>query len=286
MNHQLTAHSVRPAACGPRPIAISRFTLHVSLLALGAVVFVPRTASSQETWDPTRVYASRSGLDSLAHRFELAAESPAYSEVLRAEARSEASALRTRLKEGDFQVGDRIVLSVEREQAYSDSFTVEQGPAIQLPTVGRLSLAGVLRSELEGHLTQELGKFIRDPVVRARSSIRISVTGEVKQPGFYAVPSELLVTDILAQAGQVTTNADLGKIRIERAGRTIWDSETLGPEIIEGRTLDQLGVRAGDRVVVGSRPRGLGAFYSSTQTLFLILSLPAAIGGLIALFGG
>jgi polysaccharide export outer membrane protein len=250
------------------------------VLTLGSV----SPALSQDSWDPTRIYASRSGLDSLAHRFELAAESPAYSDVLRAEARTEAASLRLRLKDGDFQVGDRIALVVEREEALTDSFTVETGPAVQLPVVGRVSLAGVLRSEVEEHLTRELGQYIRNPTVRARTMIRISVTGEVGQPGFYAVPSQLLVTDVLAQAGQITGQADIGKIRIERAGRTIWDNQALGPEIIEGRTLDQLGVRAGDRVVVGSRPRGLGTFESSTRVMFFLLGIPGAIVGLIALF--
>jgi protein involved in polysaccharide export with SLBB domain len=169
--------------------------------------------------------------------------------------------------------------------ALSDSFTVEQGPAVQLPTVGRVSLVGVLHSELEDYLTKELAKYIRDPVVRARASIRITVTGEVGQPGFYAVPSQLLVTDVLARAGQITSRADIGKIRIERAGKTIWDNEALGPEIVEGRTLDQLGVRAGDRIIVGGSSRGLGGFESTTRVLFFLLGVPGAIAGLIALFG-
>jgi protein involved in polysaccharide export with SLBB domain len=265
-------------------MASSRFTFHVSRLLLGAILVAPSTGAAQDAWDPTRVYASRSALDSLARRFELSAESPAYSNVLRAEAGREAQALRGRLAEGDFQVGDRIVLVVEREEALTDTFSVETGPAIQLPTVGRMSLAGVLRAELVDHLDRELAQFIRDPVVRAHTLIRISVTGEVGQPGFYAVPSQISVTDVLAQAGQITTDADVGRIRIERGNRVLWDSQALGPEIIEGRTLDQLGVRAGDRLFVGSRPRGIGSFEAGSRTLLLIIGLPAAIGGLIALF--
>jgi protein involved in polysaccharide export with SLBB domain len=255
-------------------------------LAAMLVLVTGSPIAGQDSWDPTRVYASRSALDSLARRFELSAESPAYSAVLRREARDEAENLRARLRDGDFQVGDRIVLVVEREDALTDSFTVETGPAIQLPTVGRVSLEGVLRSEVEGHLAQELAQYIREPAVRARTLIRISVVGEVGQPGFYAVPSQLLVTDVLALAGQITTDADVGKIRIERANRVVWDNQALGPEIIEGRTLDQLGVRAGDRLVVGTRPRGLGSFESGTRTLLLLIGLPAAIAGLVAIFGG
>jgi protein involved in polysaccharide export with SLBB domain len=257
-----------------------------SAIALTAtlVLVTASPAMSQDPWDPSRVYASRSGIDSLARRFELAAESRAYSEMLRAEARREAEALRTRLREGDFQTGDRIVLTVEGEAALSDSFTVEQGPAVHLPTAGRVSLAGVLRSEIESHLARELAQYIRDPDVRARTTIRISVTGEVAQPGFRAVGSDLLVTDVLAQAGQVTRDADLGKIRIERGNQVVWDSEALGPEIVEGRTLDQLGVRAGDRLVVGRTSQGLGGSEGSIRTVFYLIGLPGAIIGLISIF--
>jgi len=253
-------------------------------LAIGLVLLGSAPAFAQDAWDPSRVYASRISLDSLARRFELAAESPAYSEVLRAEARGEAGGIRSRLESGDFQVGDRIVLVVEEEAALSDSFVVEQGPLIRLPTMGVVNLAGVLRSELEAHLTRELGRYIRDPVVQARTSIRITVTGEVSRPGFYAVASDLLVTDVLAQAGQITAKADLGNIRIERGNQVLWDNQALGPEIIEGRTLDQLGVRAGDRITVGGQPPGLGSFESSTRVLIFLLTIPGAVAALVALF--
>jgi protein involved in polysaccharide export with SLBB domain len=265
----------------------ARCALHAARVGLGVLLLAPTPAAAQDPWDPSRVYASRSGLDSLARRFELSAESPAYSATLRAEARNEAAALRRRLAEGDFQVGDRIVLTVEREATLSDSFVVEQGPAIQLPTVGRIGLAGVLRSEVEAHLATEVAKFVRSPDVRARTFVRISVVGEVGQPGFYSVATDALVTDILVQAGQVSGLADLGKIQIERAGRTFWDNSALGSEIIEGRTLDQLGVRAGDRLVVGSRSQGLtglGAAETSLRTVLMLITLPATVLGVIAIF--
>jgi protein involved in polysaccharide export with SLBB domain len=263
---------------------LASVTLRLSLLALAAGPLAPTRARGQDTWDPTRVYASRAGLDSLARKLEASAESPAYSEVLRAEARVEANSLRARLRDGDFQVGDLIVLAVQGETALSDTFAVEAGPSIQLPTIGRLSIERVLRSELDAHLARELARYIRQPDVVAQTLIRISVTGEVTRPGFYAVPTQLLVTDVLVLAGQVTPNADVNKIRIERGDRTIWDSEALGPEIVGGRTLDQLGVRAGDRLFLGRRPPSLGSLEGTTRTLLLIVGLPATIVGLIAVF--
>src|SRR5438132_5082586 len=83
-----------------------------------------------------------------------------------------------------FQVGDRILLHVEGDSTLSDTFTVVTGPALRLPAIGEISLAGVRRADLEAHLTRELGRYINSPVVQARALIRLSVLGEVTRPGF------------------------------------------------------------------------------------------------------
>src|SRR2546425_1957900 len=64
----------------------------------------------------------------------------------------EATLVRARLTEGDFQPGDRILLLVEGEKELSDTFTVGPQRDILLPNTGTVSLQGVLRSEhsLEG----------------------------------------------------------------------------------------------------------------------------------------
>src|SRR5437879_13515452 len=87
-----------------------------------------------------------------------------------------------------FQVGDRILLHVERDSALSDTFTVVAGPALRLPNIGEVSLAGVRRGDIEAHLTRELGRYIYDPWVQARSLTRLSAVGQVPRPGFFVRP--------------------------------------------------------------------------------------------------
>src|SRR5439155_14869154 len=106
-----------------------------------------------------------------------------------------------------FQVGDRILLHVEGDSALSDTFSVVAGPALRLPNIGEIPLAGVSRNDLEAHLTRELGRYIKDPVVQARALIRVSVVGEVSRPGFYAVPVDLVLPDALMLAGGATQAA-------------------------------------------------------------------------------
>src|SRR5881396_146123 len=85
-----------------------------------------------------------------------------------------------------FQAGDRILLRVEGDSALSDTFTVVAGPALRLPLIGEIPLAGVPRADVEAHLTRELGRYIKAPVVQARALVRVSVVGQVTRPGFYA----------------------------------------------------------------------------------------------------
>ena len=149
-----------------------------------------------------------------------------------------------------FQVGDRILLAVEGDSVLSDTFSVVAGPALRLPKIGDISLSNVSRSGLEPYLTRELGRYINDPVVSARALIRISVMGEVARPGFYAVPVDLVLPDALMVAGGATTEARLERLQILRGNSAVVGSAALQSAIARGSTLDQLGIQAGDRILV------------------------------------
>src|SRR5690606_38413697 len=123
-------------------------------------------------------------------------------------------------------------------------------PKIVLPVFGEIPLQGVLRSEVQAHLTRELGRVIREPVVRARGLMRLSVQGQVGAPGFYVVPAEILVSDALMVAGGPGAAADLTELRIERGPETVIAGQPLQEAMREGWTLDQLNLQAGDQIVL------------------------------------
>jgi protein involved in polysaccharide export with SLBB domain len=182
-----------------------------------------------------------------------------------------------------FQAGDRILLHVEGDSALSDTFTVvsgQGGPALRLPDIGEISLAGVHRSDLETHLTRELGRYLKDPVVQARALIRISVMGEVARPGFYAVPIDLVLPDALMLAGGATQDARIDRLRILRGNSALWSESVLQTAIARGSTLDELGMRAGDRVEV---PREKRDPESKWRIAGLIVTTLATAVGIIAL---
>ena len=255
------------------------------LAVIAAVALVsPGALGAQEVatgYDPHRVQVSRDDLHLMLQRLDEAAGSSTYSKPVREKASAEAELIRLRLTQGDFQVGDRIYLVVEGEAGLTDTFTVLEPRVLRLPVVGDVSMAGVLRSELESHLRASLAKYLRDPVVRARSLIRLSLLGQVAKPGYYVVPSHYVLTDALMVAGGPTTTAKVQKVRIERNGERIWEPDALQVALAEGRTLDQLNLRAGDQVVV---PRNSSVFWS--RAIPVLLALPAAIWAIVELTDG
>ena len=186
--------------------------------------------------------------------------STAYSEVLRNEGRARADLIRERLRTGDFRAGDQIALFIEGAGAVQwDTLTVERGPLIDVPTLGPILLQGVLRSELETHLDKELGRFIQLPRVQARALIRVAFMG-VGQPGFYMIPAELPLSEAVMLAGGPGAGVDPGQIRVERGQDVLWSVEELLAPVAAGRTLNDLGLQAGDRIMLreGSAPSAGG----------------------------
>ena len=189
--------------------------------------------------------------------YEAAATSSAYSGGMRDAARANAAMIRERLEKGDFHAGDRVALYVQGEPNLPDTVLVEPGPQITLPLFGSISLAGVLRSEIEQHLTTELGKIIHDPVVRAQGLLRLAIVGSVGRPGFYVVPADLLVGDALMIAGGPSGDANLDKLRIERGSERILEGEMMKEAMRQGRTLDQLNLQAGDQILLPRKTTGI-----------------------------
>jgi hypothetical protein len=244
----------------------------------------PLAAQDAAGWDPRGIVLQRAELDTLLARLTRAAESSAYSEALRRRSLTEANVVRERLRAGDFQPGDRILLRVEGETALTDTFVVAAGPSVSLPAPVShdIPLAGVLRSELAGYLRERVGKYVRDPVVHVRSLMRVSVVGGVPRPGFFMVPADAPLPDVLMLAGGWSGDANLKDLRVERGTERLWEGEALQTATREGRTLDQLSLRAGDQIVV---PRQSHANIDQiARIVTAVIAVPAAIYGIIHLF--
>lgn len=249
-----------------------------------SLAFPSLTAAQEDQVDPLRNFVSRDALTGLLTRWENAARSPAYTEALREQAQAEADAIRARLQDGDFEVGDRVYVAVAEESTLADTFTVDTGPMVDLPGVGEISLAGVLRLELQSYMEEQLARYFREPTVRARALLPITVLGGVSRPGFYTLESTVTLTEVLNRAG-LTAGGDPAQMEIRRGDVVLWAGRGLEQAMAEQWTLDRLNLRAGDQIIVPNQvnPGGRGQFL---QTLTLVLGIPLTIIGFVNIFRG
>ena len=183
-----------------------------------------------------------------------------------------ASLIRARLEHGDFQPGDRILLRVDGEAQLSDTFTVGPTREIQLPQIGAVSLDSLLRGELKDRMQTTLSRYFRSPVVTVTPLVTMLVEGEVARPGFYALAPERPLNDAIGAAGGLSQHAKTSALRVERSGKVIWSGSVLRQAMGQGFSLDQLNLRAGDRLVVPAR----GDSERSLRILAVLVSIPVA----------
>jgi len=260
-------------------------SLGAALLLVGSV---GRTAAAQQSSDSaaaTRLMASRDTLQAILQRLDPTSGGTGGTDSASGgdtRSRTLVQQLRFRLDRGDFQAGDRIRLQVDSEPQLSDTFPVGPNQEVVLPVIGVLSLHGVLRSELQAAMTRELGRFLRDPIVRATPLIRLSIIGEVNKPGFYLLPPTAVVSDAVTAASGPTQIARVEKMWVERGGRRFIEGQPLQQVIAEGRTLDDANIRPGDKFVVPSNKSG--NLFETVRTISIILSIPLTIYTLTKIF--
>jgi protein involved in polysaccharide export with SLBB domain len=194
----------------------------------------------------------------------------------------DASAIRARLRDGDLQVGDRIILRVLEDSSLTDTFVVRAGRTVELPNIPAVSVQGVLRSELDSVLTGHIGKYVRNPTVEVTSLLRIGVLGGVGNPGYYSLPADMLVTDAIMFAGGPSGAAKIDDTVIMRGPEIILDERETRLSIQQGQTLDQANLQGGDEIRVGVDTSG-GA-YRTVATISMLLGIPLTIYALTQVF--
>ena len=230
----------------------------VCVLAWLFVALTPARGAGQSTGsdgEVRRAAASRAELDSLASRAQAAADAPATPKQDREALRRYAVDLRTRLHDGDFQPGDRIIVVTRGDSTTVDTVTVQSDRAVALQKLPPIPLEGVLRSELPSYLGQQLRQYVKRDLVRATPLVPVGVLGEVVHPGFYRVPLQITLGDLLMVAGGPSPQADLTRVRIRRGQSTIIDEHTIRDAMVRGLPLGELGIDAGDEVVLKAVPQ-------------------------------
>lgn len=238
-----------------------------------AFLLCAEPCSAQDTASTERV-----ALENRAARADLLARQDSVSKESRAALRSEAAALRARLREGDFRPGDRVTISVAGEPSMSNTFIVGDGKLLTIPTLEPICLQGVLRSELRDLVFREVSRYIRRPEIQVSTPINIGVLGAVGRPGFYAVAPDSPLADALMAAGGVTPNSDISHSRIVRGTAVFAGPDQFRHLLAKNSTLQDIGVQSGDELVLAEQTHHWQTFLPSA------LGVVSAIGTTLILF--
>jgi hypothetical protein len=246
------------------------------IVALAFALLAAAARSSAQVPDGTGQAGSLVTRDALERQHRAAIESVSIDGVsrdVRERKRHEASEIEERLRDGDFRLGDRIVFELAGEPSLSDTLVVRTGLIVRIGTLDSVSLQGVLRSEVQQHLTAKLTKYFKDPKVKAAPLVRLAVTGGVLRNGYFHVRPDITLSDLIMSAGGPTPKANLDQVTIRRDGR-----ELMKVSGSTGVSLDQLGVRGGDELVVAEK-HGI-SWMNIVQGAGILLGVAVAIVGL------
>lgn len=98
------------------------------------------------------------------------------------------------------------------------SYLVDANGFIDLPTVGKIKISGLSRTEALQMLEQRLSQYIKKPTLSLRiSNFKVSVQGEVNNPGSYPIASErVTLIEALSMAGDLTVYGKRNNILVIR----------------------------------------------------------------------
>jgi polysaccharide export outer membrane protein len=158
----------------------------------------------------------------------------------------------------DFQIGPEDVVGINfwREKEMSGDVTVRPDGFISLPLLGEIRAAGLSPSALAKEIQAMAGRYLTEPnvtvAVRQVNSRKVYITGEVANPGAYALTGPLTIVQLIALAGGFPEYARTEAITLlrEEQGRILAFRFNF-EEVARGRRLDQnIQLQPGDTIIV------------------------------------
>ena len=152
--------------------------------------------------------------------------------------------------------GDILMISVWREEGLQGEVLVRPDGGISFPLVGDIQAAGKSVKQISALITEQLTKYIPDPVVNVAIKMlggnKVYVIGKVNRPGEFPITSYVDVMQALSMAGGANAYASLNNIKILRRENGVQRAIAFRYADIEsGKNLEQnVILRSGDVVVV------------------------------------
>lgn len=164
-------------------------------------------------------------------------------------------------------------------------YLVDSEGCIDMPGLGRIHVEGMRRTDLVNHITKLLTErgLVKDPVVSVSfQNYRVTVLGEVHNPGTYTMPSErVTILQALGMAGDLALQADRHDIILIRDedGKQVHykidltKSDILNSDLFFMHQNDVLYVpQSAKRIASGTTPTGLWSIILSTLSTLVTVA--------------
>ena len=158
--------------------------------------------------------------------------------------------------------GDTINLNIFQVEEYSGQYPVLVDGTISLPLVGRVDVRGMTLKQTSEAVSKEYATYLKRPIITVGlvtpRPLRIGIAGEVDNPGAYEVvlsaenPQFPTVTDLLEQAGGITTIADVRNVRVTRQSgeKEVVYNSNLWDLLVNNQIRQDISLRDGDTIFV------------------------------------
>jgi len=163
-------------------------------------------------------------------------------------------------KRDEYRIGPDDLLDVQvfGVEELSQKVRVNSVGNISLPLIGEIQAAGLLSQELEDAVEAKLSKdYLQNPTVTVYieefASQRVTIGGQVKKPGVYALRGYTTLLQTIAMAGglaQLAKSEEISIIRVQPNNNPI--TMTYSLEDILGGGIQDPDVKNGDYVFVGT----------------------------------
>ena len=177
-------------------------------------------------------------------------------------------------KETDYTLGSGDILRVDIFQVkdLSGEYSVLVDGTVSFPLVGNLKVEGLTLAQLSQLLSQRYARYLKRPIVTvsllAPRPLKIAISGEIGTPGSYLLtvgkggqgePNQKFpsLTDLIQQAGGLTTAADVSKVQIRRflRGKQEVYSLNLWQLLQQGNQAQNITLRDGDTILIPSKEK-------------------------------
>ncbi len=161
--------------------------------------------------------------------------------------------------------GDVINITVFPAGEFSRDYTVQPDGTIEISLVGSIKVVDLKISEFQEDITKKLSKFITNPQVtvniRKFASRRISILGQINDPGYYDYKEGMKMLDLVALARGLADNARPAKMRIFRRGAAAQEKSfsVNFKAVLDGDLSRDINLYPGDIVYVPRQPIYAGA---------------------------